>query len=382
MVKTSILVKLVAPIANLDLVLQEILQGEVNLIEVRAEPPARSARPPIDLLVTAKSQAGVIYRFAVEERRSLTPKGAELLFHRMVEHAPEFVPLVYCPVISPRVAELAAKSGVSWCDSAGNCRIHQLDPPLLIVRQGRKPIKTESEPSKVADPFSPKSSRIVRALLSDPGRVWSVQQLADHPDVEVSLGLVSKVRNSLCRNAYIDDSTQGTHVSDAAGLLAAWSRTYSGPMARHMYFALGEPAEIELRFFDWCRRNSLKATLSGFSAAWKLAPMVKSPVVTAYVDPANSLSMLKEQLANETGITSVESGANLILWEPYDTSVLADRRFSEDTRLSWTSPIQTWLDLIQLKGRGQEAADEVYQRLIKPTFEQQSDSSTNRDIVA
>lgn len=364
-------------IATASQILQEILQGDAGLIEMRTEQAARSGRQPIDLLVTAESQAGAEFRFAVEERQSITPKAAEPLFRRMAELAPEYVPVVFCPAISPRVAELAAKSRVSWCDSAGNCRIHQLDPPLLIVRQGRKPISTESEPSKVADPFSPKSSRIVRALLTDPERVWSVQQLADHQDVKVSLGLVSKVRKSLCTNAYIADSTQGTHVSDAASLLAAWSRTYSGPLARHMYFALGEPAEIELRFFDWCRRNSLTVTLSGFSAAWKLAPMVKSPVVTAFVDPVHSLSMLKQQLSNETGITPVDSGANLILWEPYDTSVFADRRFSEDTRLSWTSPIQTWLDLIQLKGRGQEAADELYERIIKPHFDQKSADKEN-----
>ncbi len=132
----------------------------------------------------------------------------------------------------------------------------------------------------------------------------------------------------------------------------------------------GEPAEIELRFLEWCRRNRLTATLSGFSAAWKMAPMIKTPVITSYVDSMPSLVALTTQLAAETGITRVDSGANLILWEPYDTSVFAGRRFSDDARLSWTSPIQTWLDLMQLKGRGQEAADEIFQRLIRPTFEQ------------
>ncbi|MEZ6125668.1 MAG: hypothetical protein R3C49_21190 [Planctomycetaceae bacterium] len=89
----------------------------------------------------------------------------------------------------------------------------------------------------MADPFSPKSSRIVRALLSEPERVWTIHELANHPDIDVSSGLVSKVRASLCRNAYIDDRTQGTRLRDSEGLLAAWSRTYSGPLARHLYFA-------------------------------------------------------------------------------------------------------------------------------------------------
>lgn len=364
-------------IADAPLILKEILEGDAGLISVRVEQSDWATEPLIDLPITAESQAGVEFRFAVAERRSITPRAAEPLFGRMAELAPEYVPLLFCPVISPRVAELAGRFGISWCDFAGNCRIHKLDPPFLIVRQGRKPIKVDSKLSKLADPFSPKSSRIVRALLSDPGRVWSVQELADHPDVGVSLGLVSKVRQSLARNAYIAASTRGVRVSDPAGLLAAWSRVYSGPVARHLYFAAGEPADIELRFVDWCRQNGLTVTLSGLSAAWKFAPMVRSPVVTAYVDPVDSFSTLNRQLAAQACITPVDSGPNLIVWEAYDLSVFAARHFSDDTRLSWTSPIQTWLDLQQLQGRGQEASDELYQRFIKPDFDQNSADREN-----
>jgi len=349
-------------------VLREILQADAGLIAVRTESEVSAAETQIDLLVTAESQAGVEYRFAVEERQSITPRAAGPLFDRMATLAPDFIPLLFCPAISPRVAELAQKAGVSWCDSAGNCRIQKLSPPLLIVRDGREPVR--SERSKLADPFSPKSSRIVRVLLSELNRTWSVHELAEHKDAQVSTGLVSKVRQSLVQDAYISIGIRGTSVRDADGLLKAWGDHYRGPVSRQFYFALGEPDDIERRLFDWCRRNGLTITLSGFSAAWKLAPMVRTPVVTAYIEPMQSLATLSDQLTDETGITPVETGANLILWEPYDTSVFADRRFSEDTQLSWTSPVQTWLDLVQMKGRGQEAADEVYAQLLKSHFDQ------------
>lgn len=331
----------------------------------------------MEFVLSAQSPMGDRYLFAVEERQSLTPKAAESLFHRMVELAPDFLPVIVCPVVTPRVIELAHSFGISWCDYGGNCRIQQMNPPLLIVRQGFEPFRQDF--SRGADPFSVKSSRIVRALLAHPDRVWSVQELVAHPDVQVSLGLVSRVRKTLANDAYIADNVRGTQVRDAASLLRAWSDAYRGPAARSMYFALGEPAEIELRLLEWCRRNGLTVTLSGFSAAWKMAPMVKTAIVTAYVDPTLSRAGLADQLAAETGITRVDSGANLILWEPYDTSVFAGRCFSDDTRLSWTSPIQTWLDLMQLKGRGQEAADEVYERLIKPAFERPVGDNNNRE---
>lgn len=364
--KTKIVVTIVLQEFDSASILLEILQDDAGLRAVRTESQRFATRDAFDLLLTAESQDGVPYKFAVEERQSLTPMAAKPLFHRMSILAPDFIPLVFCPVISLRITELAREAGISWCDSAGNCRIHQPSPPLLIVRQGRK--VDHSDRLTVSDPFSPKSSRIVRALLSDPQRVWSVQELSDQEDVRVSLGLISKVRQSLIQGAFISAGARGTSVRDATALLTAWAGKYQGPLSKRKYFAIGEPDDIEHLLFEWCRRNGVTVTLSGFSAAWKSAPMVRAPIVTAYVN--RSLASVTKQLTDETDIAQVDSGANLILWEPYDTSVFADRRFSEDALISWTSPIQTYLDLIQLKGRGQEAADEIYERLIKSSFDQ------------
>ena len=60
----------------------------------------------------------------------------------------------------------------------------------------------------------------------------------------------------------------------------------------------------------------------------------------------------------------VETGANLLLWRPYDRSVLVGSGKKRKKGLPTTSAIQTYLDLKRLGGRGEEAAMAVYERLI------------------
>lgn len=60
----------------------------------------------------------------------------------------------------------------------------------------------------------------------------------------------------------------------------------------------------------------------------------------------------------------VDTGANLLLWRPFDQSVLAGRRSEDASALKVTSAIQTFLDLKKLAGRGEEAAAAVYEKLL------------------
>ncbi len=55
---------------------------------------------------------------------------------------------------------------------------------------------------------------------------------------------------------------------------------------------------------------------------------------------------------------------NLLLWRPFDPSVLAGSSSEDGSALKVTSAIQTFLDLKKLAGRGEEAAAAVYDRLL------------------
>jgi hypothetical protein len=66
-------------------------------------------------------------------------------------------------------------------------------------------------------------------------------------------------------------------------------------------------------------------------------------------------------LAAEAGFKPVDSGANVLLLSPYDEGVFYGS-FAIGGSIT-ASPLQVYLDVIGLRGRGQEAAASVRQKL-------------------
>jgi len=60
------------------------------------------------------------------------------------------------------------------------------------------------------------------------------------------------------------------------------------------------------------------------------------------------------------------SGANVTLLAPYDEGVYYDSR--ELNGIQMASPIQVYLDLMSARGRGEEAAEELMQKVIRPAW--------------
>jgi hypothetical protein len=104
--------------------------------------------------------------------------------------------------------------------------------------------------------------------------------------------------------------------------------------------------------------------LGGHSAAWRLAPEVRYSVAAVYVEERGFSPDLLDKLSKYKGGKRVDSGANLLLWRPFDPSVLAGSSSEDGSALKVTSAIQTFLDLKKLAGRGEEAAAAVYDRLL------------------
>src|SRR5438128_10449784 len=128
-----------------------------------------------DLILEANAAKTKI-RFAVDAKARVTPQTALAICRRLKALPGKMIPVLFAPVVSPRVAEIAREQGVGYFDRAGNCWLQSLPDHLLIERQGLRGERQTTVP--VADPFSVKSSRIVRAMLSRPIDGWQVRQLA------------------------------------------------------------------------------------------------------------------------------------------------------------------------------------------------------------
>lgn len=311
------------------------------------------------------------FSLCVWVRERITPQMAEDLFARMSEEPvkPNVIRLVYAPVISPRVADLARRHGIAHLDHAGNCHIVLPSAGLLISRSGVPKDSTVREKATAVDLFAPKSSRILRAMLHEPSRGWQVTELASHSDVQVSPGLVSKVKQTLLTESYARVSDRLLYLKDPGGLLKAWSQSYPGAISQREYYVRGETQEIESLVARWCEAEQIEYALARFSAAWRLAPEVRYSTAAVYVSQQGLRPQCLESLRSSTGAREVESGANLVLLTPFDDSVFSKSCTTDDSQERTTSALQTWLDLMQLSGRGTEAAAAIYSKHILASFE-------------
>jgi hypothetical protein len=80
----------------------------------------------------------------------------------------------------------------------------------------------------------------------------------------------------------------------------------------------------------------------------------------AYVDETD------EDLASMLSLKKVTGGANVSLFTPYDEGVFYGAQ--KIGGLVVASPIQIYLDLHTYRGRGEEAAKEILERIIRPSW--------------
>jgi hypothetical protein len=252
------------------------------------------------------------------------------------------------------VAELCREQNVCYLDGVGNCRIAA---PGLFVHVSGRPNRPASAKATV-DPFSRKSSRVVRLLLAHPGQGWQVQQLAQQADV--SLGLASKVKNALLEEAYLEERDRLFYLRDPARLLQGWAARYRPHVKRLQLFAISRPSETDTRLAEWCRANGITYALTQLSAAWRYAPFVRYDKSVVYIDRKVESGTNLKSLRGHMDAREVDTGANCTLWITDDPAVFTAAR--EVGGVMVVSPLQLYLDLKVLAGRGGDAAQEILEK--------------------
>jgi hypothetical protein len=305
------------------------------------------------ITLLAKSDNRCVDLF-VQTRQHLSPQTVLGVFQRLKWVPPDGILLICAPYISPRVAELCKEQNVSYLDGVGNCRIAA---PGLFVQVSGRPNRSAAIKMTV-DPFSKKSSRIVRTLLKHPNKGWQVQQLSQQADV--SLGLVSKVKNALLEEAYVEERDRLLYLRDPGKLLQGWTAQYRPHVKRLQLFAITRPSETETRLADWCRTNGVTYALTQLSAAWRYSPMVRYDKSVVYIDKKVETETNLKALLRHIDAREVDTGANLTLWITDDTGVFSDAREIDGVKV--VSPLQLYLDLKVLAGRGEDAAQEILER--------------------
>jgi hypothetical protein len=189
-----------------------------------------------------------------------------------------------------------------------------------------------------------------------------VGELARDRDIGVSAGLASRIKQTLVAQNYASVRQRLLYVTQPGELLAAWARKYAGPAEERRFYLRGEVNEVETKVARWCEQQQIPYVLARYSAAARLAPGLRYSLGSVYVGPEWFEPTKLREFVNELGGQEVESGANLAVLTPYDASVFVGRRkLNEEV----TSPLQTWLDLQGLTGRGPETAEALFNKFLR-----------------
>lgn len=297
-------------------------------------------------------------RLAIEVKSNGQPRVARTAAYRLarvLESAPGLYGMFAAPYISPRSAEICIQEKIGYLDLAGNCRL--AFGQVYIEQQGNP--NPFAQKRDLRSLYSPKAARVLRVLLTDPKKPWRIQALAAEADV--SLGQVANVKSLLDDREWLGSAEAGLLLKDPGSLLTEWSENsnYRKNVPRN-YYTLKSIAEIEADLAVACDGEGIKYALTGFSGAARYAPSVRYQRATAYV------SRDVERIAENLFLKEVTSGANVTLLTPYDKGVLYAARSIEGIYV--TSPVQVYIDLLGMKGRGEEAANAILDGVIRRSW--------------
>lgn len=328
---------------------------DVPFLDIEAESGSRNGKA--DFKLQAKTPSGT--RLLLVEVKSIgQPRIVRDAVNQLSRDKSEFpnaYGIVMAPYISDQAAEICLKDGFGYADLAGNCRI-SFDQ-VFISKEGKE--NRFSRKRDLRSLYSPKAERVLRQLFSAPIRSWKMQLLAR--EAGVSLGQVANVKRLLLEREWIKSGRDGFQLIAPDKLLAEWSENYDfGRSSVREYYSLLSAANLESRLADYCEQKKVRYALGGFSGAARYAPMVRYQRAMAYV------SGNIDEIASQLELKSVASGANISLVDPYDDGVFNGAEIKDGVKV--TSPLQAYLDLCGIKGRGEEAAEFLKEKVMQPTW--------------
>lgn len=264
---------------------------------------------------------------------------------------------LYCIIMAPYISDASAKIcetyGVGYCDLSGNCLI-QMDSIYISNKGNPNRYPVENHAKTIFKSSAKTTSLILRELMKDVSKRWKIKELAEK--VGCSIGMVSRVKTYLCEQSWAAMDSSGLHITDAESLMKEWSRAYEIPEAISCYTIESIP-RFEEKCYAAYRNNGVSLCLTGFSGGVRYAPVVRYTKAHVWVDRKDITDFL-----NLTECKKVDSGANVTVYIADSDEVFVDCREINQSRVA--SPVQVYLDCMQLKGRGEEMAEAVFSKEI------------------
>lgn len=258
--------------------------------------------------------------------------------------------ILLCPHIPDALASDYRKQGLNHADLNGRMFIKTAH--YLLDRQPKG--KGYRNPVAEPDLFSLKTSRIIRAFLSQRERIWTQDELAKH--TLLSPGLISRILKTLVAHGYVakekiapgSKSRARYCLQEFDRLLDEWQTEdeWRKRVQIQQYSVLNDDKLGVAK--DVCDAlGQDRVFLTQWIAAQLRHPYTNSPLVSAYVRGT--------QIPEVPFARKVQTGGNLWLITPADEGVFFD--FQQVQSFNLVSDVQIYLDLLQVGQRGPDQAD-------------------------
>jgi len=330
-------------------------------------PVRRSGADAIWAINTVAGEARVV----VEAKTAIWPRdvervAAQLRAYRTEEQVDRC--LVVAPSLTKRTRELLQRWDIDYVDLRGEVRV-TIPGRLLILSGGVRRESAEGKSysrDRIANPFQGKASRVVRALLAEPGRWWGVTELAAR--VDVSAGLAVKTLNSLEDEAYVRrNEGRRVRLSDGEALIRRWAGVGKGAFrdASKFTWKIRDPDELTTELSGGLERLGITYAITRLAAARFVEPYAPAAVVDAYIDGD------PDQAASALGFLPVERGESVRLVAPPDSGVFQFTR--HEAGVTIVNPVQLFVDLSQAGGREPDVAERLFESQLRRELSQRSE---------
>jgi hypothetical protein len=203
---------------------------------------------------------------------------------------------------------------------------------------------------KAQNIFSPIASRVLRVLLIQAHKGWTIKDLSE--EANVSLGYTHAVVLSLIDQGYIyrDDSYQ-VRVNDPVRLIQRWAGYHSYVSVNSFLRYHTFERNIDSFLQEIKEIDETGYALTVLAGAYVVAPYVRPTTIHFYVKGREKVRVWVESL----DLRPVEAGGNISMVLPYDVGVFYGA--GKVNGLSVVSGVQLYVDLFNYPARGEEAAE-------------------------
>jgi hypothetical protein len=314
--------------------------------------PGEGARRPDAVL---ELQAGKEHtRIFIEAKLRLDPGQLRRLLSTVVLEPRRT--LLVTSYLSRAAQALLAERGVNYADATGNVRL-ALQRPALFLRLEGASKEPWREPRPLRSLRGPVAGRVIRALcdLRPPFRVRDLAQT-----LRTSAAMVSRVLDILDREGLVERESRGPITAvDWEKLLRRWTEDYSFARSNRVRQAValkGVPALV----------NRLRQAKTTYCVTGSLAAQAIRSVAPPRLAMVYAMDLV--QLSGELDLEPTDTGANVLVAEPFDPVVF--ERTSKRDGVVYAALSQVAADLLTGPGRSPQEGEALieWMKTHEPTW--------------